>query len=79
MLLDAHGKPVSTKLLKREVAGSDVVGWRQSTRAWRGSFIGVKTDGQKKHHPHATQGDLDQTLTLAEEMEERDLHYRSAL
>ena len=28
MLLDAHGKPVSTKILKREVAGPDVVGWR---------------------------------------------------
>ena len=25
-------------------------GWRQSIRAWRGAFIGVKTDGQKKHH-----------------------------
>ena len=77
MLLDAHGKPVSTKLLKREVAGSDVVGWRSPWTQSAASFL--TPQHLSAYLAQANQGDLDQTLTLAEEMEERDLHYRSVL
>ena len=78
MLLDAHGKPVSTKILKREVAGSDVVGIRLTVdRQSAPLFLTPAKLGA--YLAQANQGNLDQTLTLAEEMEERDLHYRSVL
>ena len=77
MLLDAHGKPVSTKILKREVAGPDVVGWRSPWTQSAASFLTPQR--LSAYLAQANQGNLDQYLTLAEEMEERDLHYRSVL
>ena len=76
-LLDAYGRPVKRQTLKKEIATPGLTGVRQ---AWSDSVA----SGITPHHmasvlTNAAQGDLDAYLILAEEMEERDLHYASVL
>lgn len=76
-LLDQHGRPVRTQQLVREIAVPGITGIRQ---AWFGSVASGLTPVRMAAILRACdEGDLDEYLVLAEEMEERDPHYQSVL
>lgn len=76
-LLDQYGRPVRTQQLVREIAVPGITGIRQ---AWAGSVASGLTPVRMAAILRACdEGDLDEYLVLAEEMEERDPHYQSVL
>ncbi len=77
-LLDAYGNPVDMGVLRGEVAApSGAVGVR---RPWTESVASGLTPARLNTIlKQANEGDQDDYLTLAEEMEEREAHYRSVL
>ncbi|WP_027714906.1 DUF935 domain-containing protein [Desulfuromonas sp. TF] len=77
MLLDAYGRPVRTQDLTREKAAPTLAGVRTIwTDTVASGLTPYKLAGLLRS---ATEGDHDAYLTLAEEMEERDLHYACEL
>jgi phage gp29-like protein len=76
-LVDQYGRPIDTKALKEEKAGPSTTGVRQviSGHPAQGltplRLAGILRD--------AEEGDATRYLELAEEMEEKDLHYQSVM
>lgn len=76
-IVDQYGRAIEYDQLTAEVAGPRVTGVRQ---IWHSSVAGGLTPGRLASLLQAaTEGDARDYLTLAEEMEERDLHYASVL
>ena len=76
-LVDPRGRPVSTADLRREFAAPQVSGARQ---VWTHSIASGLTPARLAQiMQSAAQGSHNDYLTLAEEIEERDHHYRSVL
>lgn len=76
-LLDAYGRPVETAKLTKMLAEPGTIGIRQ---VWSPSVASGLTPRRLAGILLACdQGDLDNFLVLAQEMEERDLHYFSVL
>lgn len=76
-ILDHRGQPVDTKKLTTEIATPSLAGVRQA-------FVESVTNGLTPARLGAImaavdQGDANDYLTLAEEIEERDPHYRSVI
>lgn len=76
-ILDQFGRPIATKTLTRELATSSVVGVRRPSFSVVSN--GLTPEALASVLLSAADGDIEQFLTLAEEMEERDLHYRGVL
>jgi phage gp29-like protein len=77
MLYDAYGRPVATQPLTREVAQPTLTGVRT---VWHDTVAsGLTPQRLAGLLRDAAEGDADAYLTLAEEMEERDLHYACEL
>ena len=76
-LLDQYGRPIEKSLLRRELAGPTLTGVRPTYR----SYHLQSTDPSRIGYilREAESGDPIRYLELAEEMEERDLHYLSVL
>lgn len=73
-LVDQYGRPVKSAELKREHAAPTLAGIRT---IWTDTVAGGLTpESLANILSNAAQGDHYNYLTLAEEMEERDLHYR---
>ncbi|WP_321367607.1 DUF935 domain-containing protein [uncultured Desulfuromusa sp.] len=76
-LVDQYGRPIKTGELTKEIAAPTLAGIRT---LWDSSVAsGLTPVGLAGLLMDAAQGDHDAFLTLAEEMEERDLHYGSEL
>lgn len=76
-LLDQYGRPVRTQQLKKMVAEPGLTSVRQ---AWAGTVASGLTPQRLAGILLACdEGDLDEFIVLAEEMEERDPHYQSVL
>lgn len=76
-LVDRHGRPIKTTKLTTEIAAPTLAGVRT---IWDNSIAsGLTPQRLASLLMSASQGDHDDYLTLAEEMEERDLHYGSEL
>jgi len=76
-IVDQYGRPIEYDQLTEEVAAPRVAGVRQ---VWHPSVAGGLTPGRLAAVLQAAaEGDARDYLTLAEEMEERDLHYASVL
>lgn len=74
MILDHRGNPVKTQQLTQELAAPSLTGIRT---VWDQSVAGGLTPMKLASLLQgATSGDANEYLTLAEEMEEKDLHYR---
>jgi phage gp29-like protein len=77
LLYDASGRPIRQNELTREVASASLTGvrtvWNQSVAS------GLTPQRLAALLRDAGDGDHDDYLTLAEEMEERDLHYACEL
>ncbi|MFO1351903.1 MAG: DUF935 domain-containing protein [Gammaproteobacteria bacterium] len=78
MLVDQYGRPIVASDLLGELAAPTLTGVRQ---VWRGNPIASGLTPQRLADVlrRAADGDADDYLTLAEEIEERDLHYASVL
>ena len=77
-ILDYRGAPIETSLLTQELsAGSNVTGVRPVFR-WPVSFS-LTPEKLASILRQVDQGNIIEYLTMAEEMEERDLHYASEL
>lgn len=76
-LVDQHGRPIQRQALRREIAGPEMAGVRQilsghpADGLTPGRLAGLLRD--------AEQGDAVAYLELAEQMEEKDLHYLAVL
>ena len=76
-ILDQHGRPIEYAQLSEELAAPRLTGIRQ---IWHPSVAsGLTPDRLARILEAAAQGSAHDYLTLAEEMEERDLHYASVL
>ena len=77
-IVDHHGRPIRRKALTQEVANASITGARS---VWNYESVanGLTPDYLSTVLRDAIDGDADAYLTLAEEMEERDLHYGSVL
>jgi phage gp29-like protein len=76
-ILDAYGKPIRTQELTREIAAPTLAGIRT---IWTDTIAAGLTPGRLANLLRsAAEGDHTDYLTLAEEMEERDLHYACEL
>ncbi|OEU65810.1 MAG: hypothetical protein BA863_08965 [Desulfovibrio sp. S3730MH75] len=76
-LYDASGRPIEKKELKKTVAAPSLTGVRN---VWQDSVTGGLTPAKLASIIRSAQdGDILEYLTLAEEMEEKELHYRSVL
>lgn len=76
-IVDQYGRAIEYDQLTEEVAAPRVTGVRQ---VWHPSVAGGLTPGRLAALLQAAaEGDARDYLTLAEEMEERDLHYASVL
>lgn len=76
-LVDRFGRPIKTTQLTKEIAAPTLAGVRT---IWDNSVAsGLTPQRLAGLLMSAAQGDHDDYLTLAEEMEERDLHYGSEL
>jgi len=76
-ILDAYGKPIRTQELTREIAAPTLAGIRT---IWTDTIAAGLTPGRLASLLRsAAEGDHTDYLTLAEEMEERDLHYACEL
>lgn len=76
-LYDAQGQPLPTKDLRQEIAGPSVSGVRSVLSGHPAQ--GLTPERLASLLMAAEQGDEQAYLELAEEMEEKDLHYRSVL
>lgn len=77
VLYDHRGNPIRTDDLKREHAGATLGGIRNPYRT--SSASGLTPDRLASLLLRADEGDSESYFALAEEMEERDPHYRSVL
>ncbi|MCY1390151.1 hypothetical protein D9M71_49640 [compost metagenome] len=76
-IVDQYGRPIEYDLLTQEIATAQTTGVRQ---VWHSSVAGGLTPERLAQLlQSAAEGDAQDYLTLAEEMEERDLHYASVL
>lgn len=77
-ILDRHGRPIRRKTLTQEVAGPSLTGVRN---LWGIESVAynITPSSLAALLQNAVQGEHRDYLTLAEEMEERDLHYGSVL
>lgn len=76
-ILGPNGEPINTAVLTEEIAAPGAVGIRQ---AWHSSVANNLTPTRLAQIlANAANGHAHSYLTLAEEMEERDLHYASVL
>ncbi|SDI83755.1 Mu-like prophage protein gp29 [Pseudomonas flavescens] len=76
-IVDQYGRPIEYDQLTEEVAGPRITGVRQ---IWHPSVASGLTPGRLATILQAAaEGNAHDYLTLAEEMEERDLHYASVL
>lgn len=77
-LYDAYDRPVQKKTLTQEIARPSLTGIRS---LWNYSYVtgGLTPQRLAQLLKSAAEGDADAYLTLAEEMEEKDLHYASVL
>ena len=76
-LYDAYGRPIRRDVLTQEIARGSMTGIR---RVWNETVAsGLTPERLAAILRNAGDGDHDDYLTLAEEMEERDLHYASEL
>lgn len=76
-ILDQYGRPIQYDKLTEELAGARTTGIRQ---IWHHSVANGLTPGRLASILQAAaEGSAHDYLTLAEEMEERDLHYASVL
>ena len=74
MIYDHLGRPVKTQTLTEEVAAPSLTGIRS---VWDATVASGLTPSKLAGLlQRAAEGDIAEYLTLAEEMEERDLHYR---
>lgn len=76
-ILDHRGLPVNTAKLTEELAAPKIGGVRQSF--FESAMLGITPVKLAGILRDADAGDSQALLTLAEEMEERDLHYSSVL
>lgn len=76
-LLDQYGRPISTAMLKREQAAPTIVGIRRPNMEHQAT--GLTPPKLARILRSSVQGDPEAYLTLAEDMEERDLHYAGVL
>ncbi len=77
-LYDAYGQPIKKELLDKPLATPSLSGIRS---LWNYSYVtgGLTPVKLATLLRAAAEGDADAQLTLAEEMEEKDLHYTSVL
>ena len=77
-LYDAWNRPVQKNVLSQEIARPSMTGVRS---LWNYSYVtgGLTPQRLATLLKAAAEGDADAYLTLAEEMEEKDLHYASVL
>lgn len=77
-LYDAYGQPIKKELLDKPLAAPTLSGVRS---IWNYSYVtgGLTPIKLATLLRSAGEGDADAQLTLAEEMEEKDLHYASVL
>lgn len=76
-LLDAYGNPIERETLKDEIAGASLTGVRQ---VWAESIASGMTPARLAAVLQAAaDGNPRDYLSLAEDIEERDLHYSSVL
>ncbi|WP_435100818.1 DUF935 domain-containing protein [Arhodomonas sp. AD133] len=77
-ILDADGRPIRKRVLTRELAAPSTTGVRQ---VWDAETVasGLTPDRLAALLQAAAEGETRDYLTLAMEMEERDLHYFSVL
>lgn len=77
-IVDTRGRPYELATLNKELAAPSLTGIRQ---IWRAETVagGLTPDRLARILRAADQGDAHAYLTLAEEMEERDLHYAGVL
>ena len=76
-LYDQFGRPIKAEDLTREIAEATLTGVRN---IWHESVaMGLTPATLATILTNAAAGDMDAYLTLAEEMEERDMHYSSVL
>ncbi|MBN3968537.1 DUF935 domain-containing protein [Pseudomonas gregormendelii] len=76
-IVDQHGRPVQLDQLTEELAAPRLTGVRQ---VWHSSVAsGLTPQRLSNILQAAAEGNAHDYLTLAEEMEERDLHYASVL
>lgn len=78
MLYDAYNRPIQPQSLTKELARPSMTGVRS---IWNHGYVTGGLTPQKLASllAAASAGDADAYLTLAEEMEEKDLHYASVL
>lgn len=76
-LYDAHGNAIRRDILTEELAGPSVTGVRSPLAGHPAQ--GITPEGVTALLLAAEQGDEQAYLELAEEMEEKDLHYRAVL
>ncbi|WP_336801997.1 DUF935 domain-containing protein [Kaistia sp. MMO-174] len=76
-LLDQFGRPMKPAVLREEISGPSLTGIRRHYDEVVAS--GLTPGKLASILREAVEGDADAYLTLAEEMEERDLHYRSQI
>lgn len=77
-LLDAYGRPIDLAALKREKSAPTTTGVRPPYSG-RHPASGLTPDRLARILREAIDGDADRYLELAEDMEERDLHYLGVL
>ncbi|MCR6661837.1 MAG: DUF935 domain-containing protein [Luteimonas sp.] len=76
-IVDQRGNPIQYEVLEREISAGGLTGIRQ---VWHPSVTGNLTPPRLASILRAAaEGDARDYLTLAEEMEEKDLHYASVL
>lgn len=76
-LVDAHGRPIERNQLTRELAAPTLTGIRT---VWTDEVAAGLTPARlAKLLREAAAGNHDSYLTMAEEMEERNLHYYAEL
>lgn len=76
-ILDQFGRPIEKQVLGREIATPELMGVRRTVEDAAAS--GLTPEGLAQLLRQAATGDARKYLTLAEEMEERYLHYASQL
>ena len=76
-LVDQYGRPISTATLKKEQAAPTLTGVRRPNTEHQAS--GLTPGKLGRLLKSSINGDQEAYLALAEEMEERDLHYAGVL
>lgn len=76
-LIDVHGNPLRKDDLKKEIAHPTTTGVRQVLNSHSVSGLNPQTLASAMRR--AERGDMDQYLSIAEEIEEKDGHYLSVL